>query len=220
MVLISDDVTLSLKVMFHRENSEEKNDEVFVAWKQQRRVSESKSSDDGSKLKVPAQTGPDRMTRRRSTFKGVASTVTSVFNMRKMSKARQSLSNHGDGKPKVRYENTYRMGPDSGKTVNTNSIETVVKDILELRLAKETYSSDTCSSIACDLAILIKNAVKDLGFPRYKIITNVLLSQRGTQSMQTASRCLWDASTDNFSHVTYCNGSLCAVVLVHCVYFE
>lgn len=209
-----------LKVMFHRETSEDKDEEVFGVWRQQRRVSIAKSSDDGSKTKAHVQMSSDRMNRRRSTFKGVANSVHSLLGIRRMSKARVSVSNAEDMKPKVRYENTYKLGPDSGKVASSNKIETAVKSILEQFLGKEKYSPDTCSSLACSLSIMIKNAVKDMDLPRYKIITNVIISQRGTQSMQTASRCLWDTSTDNFSHVTYSNASLCAVVTVHCVYFE
>lgn len=212
--------SFSLKVMFHRETSEDKDEEVFGVWRQQRRVSIAKSSDDGSKTKAHAQISSDRMNRRRSTFKGVANSVHSLLGIRRMSKARVSVSNTEDMKPKVRYENTYKLGPDSGKVASSNKIETAVKSILEQFLGNEKYSPDTCSSLACSLSIMIKNAVKDMDLPRYKIITNVIISQHGAQSMQTASRCLWDTSTDNFSHVTYNNASLCAVVTVHCVYFE
>lgn len=213
-------ILMLLKVMFHRDSGEDKDEEIFTNWKA-RRVSIAKSSEDGSKATAQSQGAiPDRMHRRRSTFKGVANSITSMLAMRKMSKFGLSISNPEDLKPKVRYENTYKMKPDSGKAVNTNKIETVVKSILNRFLEKEKYSASTCSKLACDLSILIKNGVKELGFPRYKIICNVIISQLGCQSMQTASRCLWDASTDNFSHVTYNNSSLCAVVTVHCVYYE
>ncbi|XP_062604913.1 dynein light chain Tctex-type 5-like, partial [Saccostrea cucullata] len=219
--LTLDSTTTIPKVMFHRDNSEEKDDEVFAGWKQ-RRVSLAKSSDDGSKATATVKDGkaPEKTTRRRSTFKGVANSINSLLSIRRMSKYRLSISNPEDGKPKVRYENTYKMKPDEDKKVSTNKIEIMVKSILNHFLEKETYSASSCSKLACDLSILIKNKVKELGLPRYKIICNVIISQKDSQSMQTASRCLWDTTTDTFSQVTYSNTSLCAVVTVHCVYFE
>lgn len=125
-----------------------------------------------------------------------------------------------DMKFKVRYENMYKFGFDSGKVVSLNKIEIVVKSILEQFLGNEKYFLDMCSSLVCSFFIMIKNVVKDMDLFCYKIIINVIISQYGVQSMQMVSRCLWDIFIDNFSYVIYNNVFLCVVVIVYCVYFE
>lgn len=125
-----------------------------------------------------------------------------------------------DMKFKVRYENMYKFGLDSGKVVSLNKIEVVVKSILEQFLGNEKYFFDMCSSLVCSFFIMIKNVVKDMDLFCYKIIINVIISQYGVQSMQMVSRCLWDIFIDNFSYVIYNNVFLCVVVIVYCVYFE
>lgn len=125
-----------------------------------------------------------------------------------------------DMKFKVRYENMYKFGFDSGKVVSLNKIEIVVKSILEQFLGNEKYFFDMCSSLVCSFFIMIKNVVKDMDLFCYKIIINVIISQYGVQSMQMVSRCLWDIFIDNFSYVIYNNVFLCVVVIVYCVYFE
>jgi hypothetical protein len=59
-----------------------------------------------------------------------------------------------------------------------------------------------------------------MDFPRYKIISNVIIGQCKDQGLETASRAVWDAKNDNFSYVVYKNTSLFAIGLVHGVYFE
>lgn len=125
-----------------------------------------------------------------------------------------------DMKFKVRYENMYKFGFDSGKVVSLNKIEIVVKSILEQFLGNEKYFLDMCSNLVCSFFIMIKNVVKDMDLFCYKIIINVIISQCGVQSMQMVSRCLWDIFIDNFSYVIYNNVFLCVVVIVYCVYFE
>lgn len=56
--------------------------------------------------------------------------------------------------------------------------------------------------------------------PRYKIVVLVHIGQLTGQSMQISSRCLWDASNDNFASYSFKNSSLYGVATVFAVYFE
>ena len=47
-----------------------------------------------------------------------------------------------------------------------------------------------------------------------------MLAQYNQQSMQVASRCMWDVSTDSFACVSYNNKSIVAVASCYGVYFE
>lgn len=194
--------------------SEEKTNggEVFGTWKRQPSITSDANTDEE---KSP---NPASLLRRRSTFKGIA---TGLLSMRRFTKGRISISTAPEEvKPKVRMENTYKTDPDEGKEFRAMKVEDVVSSILEKELCNEKYEKERCKNLACDLSVLIKNRVKKMGFPRYKIICNVIIGQSLEQGIEMASQCIWSPSTDNFSCSSYRNGSLFAVATVHAVYYE
>ncbi|XP_061164280.1 F-box only protein 8-like [Saccostrea echinata] len=118
-------------------------------------------------------------------------------------------------KPKVRMENTYKMTPDEDSTFVPWKVRNAVKEILGEQLSSVSYDNKTASKLCCDLAQLIRNKVRNMEFPRYKIICNVIIGQCSEQGLEVASRCLWDAKTDNYSCIEYKNHSLFAIAMVH-----
>lgn len=123
-------------------------------------------------------------------------------------------------KPKIRYENTYRLSPDITKQFNSTRVEKMVRDILENRLRRFKYSPEYCKSMATDLVAIIKAKVKAMDFERYKIVCNVMLAEKQDQGVHISSRCIWNLDTDNYATVSYSNQTVTAVVLVHGLYFE
>ena len=71
-----------------------------------------------------------------------------------------------------------------------------------------------------NIADVVRTRVKEMRFPRYKIVTNVVITPGCGQTMQFDSRCPWDVSTDSFASATYQSSSLHAVATVHAIYFE
>ncbi|KAK3097039.1 hypothetical protein FSP39_005793, partial [Pinctada imbricata] len=190
--------------------------EIFQQWPKRRMSIISKSSTQ-DEPKAPSK---ESLNRRRSTFKGVASSIASMLSMKKLyTKRRSSVVASDIQRPKVRMENTYKTKPDDGKEFKSTAVDNFVYELLEKVLNNEKYNSANCSRLACDLSVLIKNRIKDLNFPRYKIICQVIIGQMGEQGMETASRCLWDTATDRCSTVSYKNNSLWAVATVHAVYY-
>lgn len=159
----------------------------------------------------------DRLNRRRSTFKGLATSILGSLNMRRMTKTSSQLQ---PLKPVVKMENTYKMVPDDGKEIQTSKIKRLVQHTLESHLADETYCPYRSSKMACDLSGIIKNQMKDMNFPRYKFICHVIIGQCGGQGMQISSRCVWAPTTDNYEYITYTNGSLFAVATIYGIYYE
>ena len=49
--------------------------------------------------------------------------------------------------------------------------------------------------------------IADLKYPRYKIVVQCVVGQNKAQGVRVASRCLWDASTDNFASFSFKNVS-------------
>ena len=201
--------------------------EIFQEWQQKRRYSNPKPSvhEEGRRQSIskplPQEDARASNSRRRSTFKGIASSISGLLNLRRQfSKHRNSLVASDQQKPVQKLENTYRLKPSEGTEFKEKNVQDFVRDLLERGLRDEKYNSKTCSKAACDLSIVIKSKIKEMNFPRYKIICQVFIGQMGHQSMQTASRCLWDDSTDRCTTVAYKNSSLWAVATIHAVYFE
>lgn len=67
---------------------------------------------------------------------------------------------------------------------------------------------------------MIRERVKALKTPRYKIVVLVTIGQLNGQNMQICSRCLWDATNDTFASYSFKNSSLFGVASVYAVYFE
>jgi len=74
--------------------------------------------------------------------------------------------------------------------------------------------------MSMQLSEAIKDRIKALHLPRYKLICTVVIGQNSGQSMRHASRWLWDADNDGFASVSYDNGSLFATATVYVVYYD
>ena len=71
-----------------------------------------------------------------------------------------------------------------------------------------------------ELADVIKERVKNLGYSRYKLIVQVTVGEKTGQALRLASRCLWDTTTDNFASDFYENASVYCVGMVFGLYYE
>ena len=124
-------------------------------------------------------------------------------------------------KPLVRFENTFKMNPDTGTKFSPGVVEKVAQQVLEANLTDKTrYEPRTCSIFTQRIAEEIKMRVKELKIPRYKIATQVFIGSVSGQCQQMVSRAVWNTDTDNFATCTYQNSSLYAVALIHCTYYE
>ena len=94
-------------------------------------------------------------------------------------------------------------------------VEYVIKDILDNRLKNVQYDPDMCNIITKQLCTDIREKTKQFQYDRCRLITQVLVGQDSEQSVQIASRCLWNAATDNFAAATFRNSSIYAVAVVY-----
>lgn len=120
----------------------------------------------------------------------------------------------------VRLQNTYRMHPESKEKFNAGPVEKIMKSVLESYLEGEVYEHKMCANLAQNLSDVIKSRVKDLGFPRYKLVCNVLIGENSSQAVMMTSRCLWNSDTDNFAQARFSKGKLFAIATVFATYFE
>ena len=70
------------------------------------------------------------------------------------------------------------------------------------------------------MADIIKERVKRLRYPRYKLICHVAMGDIQRQAVRVASRCAWDTRVDGFAQYQFQNLSLYAVGVVYGVYCE
>lgn len=192
-----------------------------------------KSNDDGAgkhfssstKAEDPKSPATDQLQkRRRSTFKGIASSLMSVRRMTKGSMdkdmAAVAAAAAAAARPKVRLENTYRMSPSEKQHFSSCKAETLIHEVLESQLSGQTYSASKAPALVAGLSERVKAAVKGLHCERHKLIANVVVGPVKEQGMVVASRCLWDSSTDISSTASYNNGKIFAIATVFAVYYE
>jgi len=74
--------------------------------------------------------------------------------------------------------------------------------------------------MAKQLSEVIKDRIKALRMPRYKLVCSVVIGQNSGQAVRNASRCLWDADNDGFASASYANRSLLATATVYAVYYD
>ncbi|XP_035699537.1 tctex1 domain-containing protein 1-like [Branchiostoma floridae] len=154
-----------------------------------------------------------------SPLKRFSMVAMSTIMSRRMSFAGTSQSSRGK-RAKTKQENTYKMTPDEGKKFSPTKVEGVMNMVLQQYLENEKYDPNTSANLTTILADVIKNRVKELNFPRYKIVSHVCIGQTDNNTVELGSRCLWDQSNDNYATVTYRNESLFAVATAYGVYFE
>lgn len=119
-----------------------------------------------------------------------------------------------------KYENTYRLEPEEGKHFSPDKVELVMKNVIEDHPGLAQYNHIRSKILARDLTERIKEKVKELNFPRYKLVSNVIIMERKDQGVNIASRSVWNQQTDNFASYTYKNSDVIVVAYVHGVYFE
>lgn len=129
----------------------------------------------------------------------------------------QDQSSHR-GKPRVVLENTYQLGPQ--QKFESYKVKKIIEDVFEAQLKTETYDQNASKQMCMTLSEMIKNKVKDLKVPRYRIVCVVSIGQLRDQGFRMGSQCVWDPKHDTFASSSYKNNSLFAIGTVFGVYLE
>ena len=96
------------------------------------------------------------------------------------------------------WENTYRMEPQ--KKFKPYLAEKEIEKIFDKNLNDDLKYDDieNIKSLSQKISSEIKESVKNLDIPRYKIVVQTFIGQIKGQSLQIGSRFLWNANTDNY----------------------
>lgn len=174
-----------------------------------------KSVDEGREAPAP-QTTHASMMRRASRFDPRLLQITQERRMSIYS--RTSISGQSQSTKPVKYENTYKMVPDS--EIQVHKVRDVMKDCLKEWLGGVDGYSPHVRNLTVGLTDEIKKRVKNLGYSRYKYVVTVTICQDAKQSMQMVSRCMWNKETDTFAEAVFKTGDICAIATLYAIYFE
>jgi hypothetical protein len=83
--------------------------------------------------------------------------------------------------------------------VDACQVELIIRDIMDKKLKKAKFDDQKCKVLALELCTEIKEKVKDLNIPRYKVVLQSVIGEVKGQGAYIASRCLWDTETDNYA---------------------
>jgi len=93
----------------------------------------------------------------------------------------------------------------------------VMNVVLVERLKDVTYDAEDARRLCREIAKTIQDRVKLLGYPRYKLVTQVVIAEAAGQGLRVASRCLWDPEEDNYAAASYVTPSMiCSAVMFGC----
>lgn len=148
---------------------------------------------------------------KRLSFRGISRTFSTLLRLR---------LNNEPAKPEPEFENNYKMKPDSAKRFKSDDVKTIAYKVMERELNEMEYSQVCGGRTACRLAADIKDTIKTLDMPRYRLICQVVITQTFGQGMEASSKFLWDDKNDNLTCVTYKSKDIVAVAMIYGVYLE
>ena len=123
--------------------------------------------------------------------------------------------------PVIEYwEPSYRVRPSEASRFVPRPVELIIREVMERSLRSAVFDDASCKVLALELCSEIKERVKALALPRYKVVLQSVLGEVKGQGAYIASRCLWDVDTDNYAAFSMKNASLFAVIMVFGLYLE
>jgi len=118
------------------------------------------------------------------------------------------------------WEPTYRLKPKDSERFVPIDVRNVIQEVVERKLKKQKYEDEKCKALTMEVCAEIKEEVKKLSIPRYKIVVQGTIGESKGQGAFVASRCLWDHETDNCATFNFQNQYIFCVVMVFGLYLE
>nr|XP_035133770.2 dynein light chain Tctex-type protein 2B isoform X2 [Callithrix jacchus] len=102
-------------------------------------------------------------------------------------------------------ENTYVLRPVFQQRFRPSVVKDCIHAVLKQELASAEYAPEETPQLTKHLSENIKDKLKEMGFDRYKIVVQVVIGEQRGEGVFMASRCFWDADTDNYTHDVFMN---------------
>jgi hypothetical protein len=98
----------------------------------------------------------------------------------------------------------FQMRPNFGEKFSSATVEPIIETVLrDFFEDKKVYDSDKASRWIVTLSKELTNRVRQLNYPRYKIVSHVMIGEHMGGGIHLGMKCLWDAETDSFATYTY-----------------
>eukprot|EP00954_Amorphochlora_amoebiformis_P005957 468846-Amorphochlora_amoeboformis.AAC.3 len=109
---------------------------------------------------------------------------------------------------------TYELEPRRDERFLPHQVKKVVEDVVSKKLKGMVYDDEKCKDACTDIGEAVKKryfgfdrrsdllyrfCAAELGYVRYKIITQTVIGQVKDQGAYVTSRCLWDHQKDNYA---------------------
>jgi hypothetical protein len=95
----------------------------------------------------------------------------------------------------------------------------LIKEVVERTIGPLVpYEHEKVPQISRDIAENVRNTLRTAQNPRYKLMVQVLIGQRGGQGVRMGASCFWDSDTDNMATFNYINDALFCIVTVFACY--
>ena len=115
-------------------------------------------------------------------------------------------------------ENTYVINPEYKQKFRPGPAKEIIKEVLHAKLEKAVYHAEQTALLTKQVADEIKDRLKELALPRYKLVVQVVIGEQRGQGVRMGSRQFWDADTDSCASETYANESVFCVATAYGVY--
>ena len=113
---------------------------------------------------------------------------------------------------------TYIMKPEETERFHPSEVRAIADRVVKAELQGKTYDEEEAKEWSMNIADTIREEVKKLNIPRYKVVVQVTIGQMKDQGVRVASRCLWDTAVDNYASVSYKTQNLWASAMVFGLY--
>ncbi|XP_073427367.1 dynein light chain Tctex-type 5-A-like [Dendrobates tinctorius] len=114
----------------------------------------------------------------------------------------------------------FDLHPRPSRIFSSEEATKVIKSILDFELRDCAYEAAESQRRAMELAELVKSAVRDLGYERYKLVCYVVLGPVSGGTMYCCSRSVWSPNSDTYAEYLFQNQSLFALCIVYAGYYE
>ncbi len=117
-------------------------------------------------------------------------------------------------------QNQFLMKPKTGTKFIKPDVEKVIEKVCVEKVGNKPYVFEEVQPLIKEICADIQQRVLQLGYERYKLVSQVSIIEVAQQGMRIGSRCLWDPEVDNYAEYTYSTPTMHVNVLMFGLYWE
>merc|ERR1712150_107197 len=118
----------------------------------------------------------------------------------------------------VTYLNNYQLGPKS-KPIIKHLFNRATESLNE-HCGEYKYDSETSRDLVCELCDILNSRLRKLLPPRYRLIVQVIITQKMDQDYQIGTKWLWNEEHDNHTTANLDLKTCVITAIVHTIYTE